>query len=107
MNSERVGHFLKLSLEALKLNYVDLYLIHSPIGYQYVSDTDLQPMKDGDVLLDNATDLEAIWKAMEAQVDAGLTKSIGVSNYNIAQLERIVKAARIPPVNLQVHQQPY
>lgn len=106
MTPKRVEYFLKKSLKDLKLDYVDLYLIHSPIGYQYVNDEELTPMKDGNLLLDMTTDLEALWKEMEAQVDAGLTKSIGVSNYNIAQLERIVKMARIPPVNLQVSFKP-
>jgi len=107
MTPERVEYFLKKSLADLKLDYVDLYLVHSPMGYQYISDTELTPMKDGQLLLDNETDLEAIWKALEAQVDAGLTKSIGVSNYNIAQLERIVKMARIPPANIQVELHAY
>lgn len=39
---------------------------------------------------------------MEAQVDAGRTKSIGLSNFNIKQIERILKSARIPPANIQV-----
>lgn len=39
---------------------------------------------------------------MENQVDAGLVKSIGISNFNVEQIERIVKIARIKPANLQV-----
>jgi aldehyde reductase len=39
---------------------------------------------------------------MEAQVDAGRTRSIGLSNFNSRQIARIVKSARIRPANLQV-----
>ena len=39
---------------------------------------------------------------MEAQVDAGRTRCIGLSNFNARQIARIVKSARIQPANLQV-----
>ena len=39
---------------------------------------------------------------MEDQVDAGRTRSIGVSNFNEKQIDRILSIARIPPVNLQI-----
>lgn len=39
---------------------------------------------------------------MEAQVDAGLAKSIGLSNFHEEQIGRIMNAARIKPANLQV-----
>jgi len=107
MQADRVEEFLKKSLSKLNLDYVDLYLIHSPIGFLYFSDTELHPMRDGKIALDMTTDLEAIWKAMEAQVDAGRAKSIGLSNFNHKQVERIVKASRIHPANLQVEMNAY
>jgi alcohol dehydrogenase (NADP+) len=39
---------------------------------------------------------------MEEQVDAGRTKTIGVSNYTTSQIETVLKSARIKPANLQV-----
>lgn len=39
---------------------------------------------------------------MEKQVDAGRTRAIGLSNFNIKQIQRILDNARIPPANLQV-----
>ena len=39
---------------------------------------------------------------MEAQVDAGRTKAIGISNFNIDQIKRILDNCRICPANLQV-----
>ena len=44
---------------------------------------------------------------MEAQVDAGRAKSIGLSNFNSSQIERIVESARIKPANLQVELHAY
>jgi aldehyde reductase len=93
---------LKKSLAALKLDYVDLYLIHTAIGLKYVNDETLFPMDGNTVALDMATDHVKIWKAMEAQVEAGRAKAIGLSNFNVRQVERVVKAAKILPANLQV-----
>jgi len=102
-SAEKVGHFVKLQLEALQLDYLDLYLIHAPVGFKYVSDTDLFPMSpDKKVLLDTSTNLEEIWKALEVQVASGRIRSIGVSNFNCKQIERIVKIAKTPLSNLQV-----
>nr|CAD7401749.1 unnamed protein product [Timema cristinae] len=47
-------------------------------------------------------ELFIVTKSMEAQVDAGKARSIGLSNFNARQIKRIVKSARIPPANLQV-----
>ncbi|VDM33666.1 unnamed protein product [Hydatigera taeniaeformis] len=66
------------SLRRLQLDYVDLYLVHWPV---HLSDT---------------------WKAMEALVDAGLVRSIGLSNFNRAQIDRIFAVARIKPTVLQI-----
>lgn len=42
------------------------------------------------------------WKAMEKLVTKGLTKSIGLSNFNKGQIEKVLKDASIKPANLQV-----
>lgn len=102
MRTDLVERFLKASLSRLQVNYVDLYLTHWPLGLVHTTDEELIPMKDGKVVYDKTTDIEAIWKAMESQVDAGRAKSIGISNYNVKQVERIMKMARIPPCNNQV-----
>ncbi|XP_073912840.1 prostaglandin-E(2) 9-reductase-like [Castor canadensis] len=79
---------LERSLEKLNLDYVDLYLIHYPV-----------PMKPGEELFPtdehgnsifDKVDLCATWEAMEKCKDAGLAKSIGVSNFNRRQLEMIL-----------------
>ncbi|PSN52813.1 Alcohol dehydrogenase [NADP(+)] [Blattella germanica] len=94
--------YLKRSLENLGLDYVDIYLVHVPFAFQERGE-EIHPLtEDKKVLLDTTTNHVEIWKEMEKQVDAGLAKAIGLSNFNIAQMERVIKAARIPPANLQV-----
>ncbi|XP_063223444.1 aldo-keto reductase family 1 member A1-like isoform X2 [Bacillus rossius redtenbacheri] len=95
--AESVEKYLKQSLQDLQLSYVDLYLVHSPVGS--IEGTSNNPM---DRAVDMNTDHISLWKAMEAQVDAGRARSIGLSNFNARQVKRIVRAARIPPASLQV-----
>ncbi|KAK7070729.1 hypothetical protein SK128_023998 [Halocaridina rubra] len=92
-----VDKFMNLSLKNLKLDYVDLYLIHTPFTSISTGPEDIFGK-----LLDHSTDLEAVYKEMEKQVDAGKTKAIGLSNFNSKQIERIMKICRIKPSNLQV-----
>ncbi|KAL3286149.1 hypothetical protein HHI36_000661 [Cryptolaemus montrouzieri] len=99
---EGVVKYLKRSLENLQVEYIDLYLIHGPYGLpDFEGDF---PPKDsnGNIILDMSTDHIAIWKAMEEQVDAGLAKAIGLSNFNKSQIERILKNSRIKPSALQI-----
>ncbi|GLH04744.1 Aldo-keto reductase AKR2E4 [Gryllus bimaculatus] len=53
-------------------------------------------------MVDNNTDHLNLWKAMEAQVDAGRARSIGLSNFSSRQVKRIVQNCRIQPANLQI-----
>ncbi|ODM90835.1 1,5-anhydro-D-fructose reductase [Orchesella cincta] len=101
----RVEHFLKKSLANLKTDYVDLYLIHFPVGFEYSEEEVFFPREDGRIKLDYSTDIINIWRAMEDQVKAGRTKSIGVSNFSKEQIQRIIDIATEPIANnqLEVH----
>ncbi|XP_046489182.1 aldo-keto reductase family 1 member B1-like [Neodiprion pinetum] len=97
---------LKTTLSDLGLEYIDLYLIHWPFGYKE-DPTSLFPSNpDGTVAYSDVDYLDT-WKAMEAVNKKGLAKSIGVSNFNSEQLERVVKNAEILPVTNQVECHPY
>ena len=66
---------LKTSLELLGLDYLDLYLIHWPIGLQ-AGDDPFPKDEAGNLLYSDVHYMES-WKALENCVDAGLVKSIG------------------------------
>ncbi|KAG7468453.1 hypothetical protein MATL_G00143090 [Megalops atlanticus] len=96
---------LSKSLKDLQLEQLDLYLIHFPVALQKVED-ELFPMKDGKIL---STDIDYVdvWREMEALQASGQVKSIGVSNFNIPQLERLLSVAKVPPAVNQVELHPY
>lgn len=63
MKPEKVRRFLNQSLKKLQMDYVDLYLIHTPIGVEGKNDTDFFPLDDqGRLSLDLNTDIIAVWK---------------------------------------------
>lgn len=93
---DKVEDSLKTSLEKLQLEYVDLYLIHWTIT---------------EIDFDNhkvvGPPMYKVWKDMEAMVDQGLTKSIGISNANCQMFVDILAGAKIPPVVNQIEVNPY
>jgi len=76
-------------------------LIHTPFGVPEC-EGDFARHENGDIILDLETDHVATWKKMEEMVQLGLTKSIGVSNFNIKQIQRILDNCSIKPVSLQI-----
>ncbi|XP_058138448.1 aldo-keto reductase family 1 member C23-like protein isoform X1 [Dasypus novemcinctus] len=107
LRPELVRPALERSLKKLQMDYVDLYIIHFPFAMK--TGEELFPVdEDGKYILDTV-DLCAIWEALEKCKDAGLTKSIGVSNFNHKQLEKILKkpGLKYKPVCNQVECHPY
>ncbi|XP_063533993.1 aldo-keto reductase AKR2E4-like [Cydia strobilella] len=84
---------LKKSLELLQMDYIDLYLVHYPMAYK----------KDGSI---SSTDYLETWKGMEDSKEMNLTKSIGVSNFNVTQMQRLWDNSRIKPAVLQIEVNP-
>ncbi|XP_030385407.1 1,5-anhydro-D-fructose reductase isoform X2 [Scaptodrosophila lebanonensis] len=97
----RVRYACELQLQQLGVIYIDLYLMHSPVGVKYVNDDELMPHSEG-VLQTNDVDFVDTYRAMEELVDLGLVRSLGVSNFNSAQLERLLQDCRIKPVTNQI-----
>ena len=77
---QTVRETLVESLKKLKTDHVDLFLIHSPVNHP--------------------GQLKEMWKAVEALKKEGLTRSIGVSNFRVKDLEQIMQDAEfVPSVN--------
>ncbi|XP_055461504.1 aldo-keto reductase family 1 member C13-like, partial [Psammomys obesus] len=85
---ELVRPALERSLKNLQLDYVDLYIMHYPVPMK-AGDDDFPSDNEGKLLLDSV-DFCDTWEALEKCKDAGLVRSIGVSNFNHKQLERIL-----------------
>lgn len=102
------------TLSDLGLDYLDLYLIHFPIALEFVPiETRYPPewLHDPDAAEPKMhrakVPLQATWEAMEALVDKGLVKNIGVCNYNSALVHDLMTYARIKPAMLQIEAHPY
>ncbi|XP_058799848.1 aldo-keto reductase family 1 member A1 isoform X8 [Phymastichus coffea] len=103
-----VEKFIKLSLQRLGLDYVDLYLVHMPFAFIQDKDTFAPATNaNGTFALDLESDPVAVWKEMEKQVKAGRTKSIGLSNFNISQIQNILNNSEIKPSNIQIELHAY
>ncbi len=75
---------LERSLKKLRLDYVDLYLIHEPYGW-----------------------VKNAWRAMQECVREGKIRAIGVSNFGIKELENLIKGAEIVPAVNQIELHPF
>uniref|UniRef100_A0A1A9UFN2 NADP-dependent oxidoreductase domain-containing protein n=1 Tax=Glossina austeni TaxID=7395 RepID=A0A1A9UFN2_GLOAU len=96
----------KKSLKNLGLDYFDLYLIHSPLAAQANADTLFPKTKYGRPAYANAHYV-CTWEAMEDLQKEGLCGSIGISNFNLKQVEHILEYGTIVPQIHQIEHHPY
>jgi len=102
----RVKPAFEASLKKLQLDYVDLYLIHTPFAFQPGDEQDPRDAT-GHVIYDTGVKLLDTWEAMEKLVDEGKCKAIGLSDIGLDKLKEIVEAATIKPAVVHVESHPY
>jgi len=103
---ERVEPAFKASLDRLRLEYLDLYLIHTPYAFQPGDEQDPRD-QNGNIIYDNGVTLLDTWRAMESLVDRGKCRAIGLSDISLNEVLPIYESARIKPAVVQVESHPY
>ncbi|XP_031616542.1 1,5-anhydro-D-fructose reductase-like [Contarinia nasturtii] len=114
---DQVEKAFQRSFDNLNLDYIDLYLMHYPVAYRRVLQNIRLPSddvnafyvfpvdKNGNTLTEDV-DYVDTWRAMEKLIETGQVRSIGISNFNSEQTERILSMATIKPVTNQVECHP-
>ncbi|XP_029166580.1 aldose reductase-like [Nylanderia fulva] len=96
---------LERSLTALKLEYLDLYLVHWPVSFKNENGKTLR-YEDGSPKLDKF-EVVKLWSKMERFVREGKVKSIGISNFGPENITKILKTCSIQPSIAQFEYHPY
>ncbi|KAJ0981231.1 hypothetical protein J5N97_009486 [Dioscorea zingiberensis] len=92
---------LKLSLQNLGLEYLDLYLIHWPVRLLKSGEFMDYPFPKENLA---PFEISSTWAAMEECHKLGLVKSIGVSNFSCIKLSELLAHATIPPAVNQLRE---
>ncbi len=95
---------LKETLARLKLDYLDLYLVHWPVAQKKEA---VMPLKADDMLSPEDAPLADTWEAMEGLYNKELCRAIGVSNFGEKHLTEIMMTAEVNPMVNQVECHPY
>ncbi len=103
---ERVKPAFEASLARLQVDYVDLYLMHTPFAFQPGDNQDPRDA-NGNVIYDNGVTLMDTWRAMESLLDSGKLKAIGLSDVGLEHVQEVVKSGRVKPAVVQVESHPY
>jgi D-xylose reductase len=109
-NGERVEPIVKKQLADWGIEYFDLYLIHFPVALEYVDPAVRYPPGwhyEGDEIRPSKATIQETWTAMESLVAKGLSKSIGISNFQAQLIYDLLRYAQIRPATLQIEHHPY
>lgn len=95
---------LERTLADLKLDYLDLFLIHWPVAFRPGT---IFPESPDDYLSPEEAPLHETWEGMQKAVEQGLCRYIGVSNFSTAKLGALISQASVTPVVNQVECHPF
>ncbi|KAI3961886.1 hypothetical protein MKW98_022091 [Papaver atlanticum] len=91
LTPDRVRSAVKNTLQDLQLDYLDLYLIHWPFHLRE------------DIL---EFDMEGVWREMEKLVKDNIVRDIGICNFTMKKLEKLLKFAQTMPSVCQMEMHP-
>lgn len=100
---EHVAEALKQQLLDLRLDYVDMYLIHWPVAHQYMV---ARPETAEQFIGLEEIPLHETWQAMLDCVPAGLCKHVGVANFSSKKIDSLIESTGIAPECNQVEAHP-
>jgi D-xylose reductase len=108
---EHAEAMAKAQNEAWGLGYIDLYLIHFPCALKFIEPEKRRYpawwMDDAGTVETDKVPIRETWEALEATVDSGIAKSIGISNASAQLLYDMQTYARHPISALQIEHHPY
>lgn len=109
MEPDQIKWSFNNSLEKLRMDYIDLFLLHWPFAVE--SDDNRMPKigADGKYILkkDLTNNLEPSWRAVEELYQSGKTKAIGTSNWTIDGLKKTLSYANVKPMVNQIECHPF
>lgn len=89
---ESAANSINETLNKMKLDYIDMMIIHSPQPWVEVNQSDNRYFKEN----------RQVWKAMEDAVEAGKVRTIGVSNFLEDDMDNILSGCKINPAVNQI-----
>lgn len=81
--------------------------MHWPVAFSYSEETSFPTNETSGLISVTDVPIEDTWAAMEALVEKGKAKSIGISNFTLEKSEQLLKSARIAPAVNQIEAHPY